>query len=131
MLKKTKTTKRSRPRPPQPGLDYRAFERAMHDALAWALVVAESECRDLDDLEVVERVRTALHARLGGETAKISADDVMFAILLATRAVERDLDARGVPPPDVLGDLGGARHARRTRATSWLEEYLFHARARA
>jgi hypothetical protein len=94
-----KKTEKHKPRPRRnTGTDLRwtSLFVAFRDACEWALDVAAALAREYpEELEVVERVRTFLRARIAGEPADVAVDDVMFVFGLLLAAIERDLGTIG------------------------------------
>jgi len=67
------------------------FLRAFHEALDWALDIAVSRCKHRDDIASVERVRSALRARIEGRFAPVSIEDLLFACDLLIATMEADM----------------------------------------
>jgi hypothetical protein len=73
-------------------LDWTPLFHAFREAFEWALDVAAGLARDYrEEVEAVERVREFMRARLAGEPANLSVDDVLFTFALIIVAIERDL----------------------------------------
>jgi len=73
-------------------LDWTPLFHAFRDAFEWALDIAASLAREYrEEVEAVERVRAFMRARLAGEAANLSVDDVLFTFALIMGAIERDV----------------------------------------
>jgi hypothetical protein len=73
-------------------LDWTPLFQAFEEAFDWALDVAAQLARDYpEEVEAVERVRAFMHARIAGEPAHASVEDILFTFGLIIGAIERDL----------------------------------------
>ena len=107
MKKKQKTKQRTVFRAPEEdasdALDWTPLFSAFKQAFEWALDVAEQLARDYPEEDAAEeRVRTFMERRIGGLSADVRVDDVLFTFGLIIGAIDRDLG-----PVDTLGPWFG------------------------
>jgi hypothetical protein len=73
-------------------LDWTPLFQAFKEAFDWALDIATQLARDYpEQVDAVERVRGFMHARIAGEPAHASVEDILFTFGLIIGVIERDL----------------------------------------